>query len=62
MSELKPCPFCGGTPERKKVGDQKQFIVYVCSVCGKTPLKSGDARFLDRAAKKTWNRRAENDY
>ncbi len=59
MIELKPCRYCGGAPERKNVGNRKQFIVYFCSCCGKTPLKSGDARFLDREAKKIWNRRAE---
>ena len=57
--KLLPCPSCGGAPEKRRVGDQKQFIAYFCSCCGKTPLKSGDARFLDCEAKKIWNRRGE---
>lgn len=61
MDKLKPCLFCGGVPEKRRAGDQKQFTVYFCSCCGKTPLKGGEARFLDREAKKMWNRRANDE-
>ncbi len=63
MSEmkLKPCPFCGGTPKLRRGGDSKQYFMYFCSQCYKTPVKYSEARLSERAAKRTWNRRVDDD-
>lgn len=40
MAELKPCPFCGGTPEIREKFDT---IRICCPKCGKTtPVIFGD--------------------
>ena len=55
--ELKPCPFCGEKPIIKQVGDRKQYMVFFCEVCGKTPVHSSEARYTVRGAIRIWNRR-----
>ncbi len=59
--KLKPCPFCGGKPELTRAGDNKQFYVYFCSQCCKTPVKYSEARLTEWAARRSWNKRAENE-
>lgn len=40
MNELKPCPFCGGTPEVRETYDTLRIC---CPNCGKTtPVIFGD--------------------
>lgn len=55
--KLKPCPFCGGQPELKTVGDYHSLYVYACQSCGKTPVLSYEAASTVKGATKTWNRR-----
>lgn len=56
-AELKLCPFCGGEPELRRVGDNKQYNVYFCSQCGQTPVRCGEATMTQRGARKMWNKR-----
>ena len=42
--ELKPCPFCGGKPIIKLVGDNRDYFVYSCEKCHKTPVHQDEAR------------------
>lgn len=56
MKELSPCPYCGGQPELVRVGDDKQYVIYRCSQCHKTPVKNGDARLTPCGARRMWNR------
>ena len=60
MVKLKPCPFCGGQPEIARVGDDKQYVIYRCSQCHKTPLKGDDARLTPWGARRMWNRRVSD--
>lgn len=55
---LLPCPYCGGEPRLIRCGDQKEYLVYQCSKCHKTPVKSCEARITEYGARKIWNRRA----
>ncbi len=60
MSELKPCPFCGG----KEIGHRhsnKTGIGYVCMTCETTgPFIYGDAEYEEpwAEAEEAWNTRA----
>ena len=63
MSELKPCPFCGGKAEVKKsmFGNNLGYALIACKSCG---ASSKDFKLsLDfcavEEATKAWNRRAE---
>lgn len=56
MSELKLCPFCEGKAELKMVGDNKEFYMYFCSKCNRTPVYFNEARLLEKKAKEVWNR------
>ena len=53
MSELKPCPFCGTTPEKvyKSTGQTTQIV---CPKCRAQFPKSTNENAFDAA----WNRRA----
>lgn len=53
------CPFCSGNPELKIVGDRKQFMVYSCSKCGKTPVPPSGACSTEEGAAKFWNEAVE---
>ena len=54
---LLPCKYCGGSPKLIKCGDWKQYVVYICSSCYKTPVHSDEARLTKYGARKIWNKR-----
>lgn len=54
----KPCPYCGGLPRIRFVGDFKQFFILRCDNCP-SPLNSGDAKSTFRQAVKIWNKRCK---
>ena len=43
MTELLRCPYCGGFSMPKYIGDNKEYVVYVCANCGRTPVHTGAA-------------------
>lgn len=53
------CKYCGGEPKVRYVGDWKQYFVYFCSKCGKTPVHFDEARRSESAARNIWNKRTE---
>lgn len=55
MSELKPCPFCGGKPELIRMGTNRVSMVIGCEDCGAT-VESGETVISKRSA---WNIRAD---
>lgn len=65
MKDLLPCPFCGGKPEVKYIGNAstpKRFIEIQCSNCGAkrkdgaiTPRFGMD--WLEKKAVEGWNSR-----
>lgn len=57
--DLRNCPFCGEKPELSRVGDNKQFLVYRCLKCRRTPLVNGDARRTATSAREIWNWRCK---
>ena len=59
-NDLLLCPSCGGAPRLTRCGDQKEFVVYMCSACYKTPVRYDEARLTTWEAKLIWNRRASN--
>ena len=63
MSELKPCPFCGGRAEVKKstFGNNTGYAFIICKSCeasSKNFNMSLDICAVEEATK-AWNRRAE---
>lgn len=56
---IRPCAFCSGIPKLTKCGDQKEYFVYLCSMCYETPVRFHEARVSESAAKKIWNQRTE---
>lgn len=60
MAKLVSCS-CGGQPEIKLVGSNKQYLICFCSKCGKTPVRLDEARATRFGAIKIWNRRVNND-
>lgn len=67
MTDLKPCPFCGGgkvevlntleaQPEMKLIGMTKDNWNVLCNDC----YASGGTRRTAVEAIEAWNRRAEN--
>lgn len=60
MKELKPCPFCGGKPIIKLVGDNRDYFVYSCGKCHKTPVHQDEARLTRWGARRIWNRRVND--
>lgn len=65
MSELKPCPFCGGEAELRTrkdnaIGMDRLFYRYRCKKCHATVGSwSGCISDKEWSATNTWNRRAE---
>lgn len=57
MAELKPCPVCGGIPGTMRVGDQRQYRVFRCPLCGYIAAELHEARLTIWGAKRVWNRR-----
>ena len=55
--ELKPCPFCGGEAEYKRVGNPRQSEIVGCTDCHCT-LESSDQ---DHYSGSSWNTRATPD-
>ena len=54
MSELKPCPFCGGEALIDIYGAEGTYKV-ICDDCGST----GGTRYEEAEAIKAWNSRAD---
>lgn len=59
MSELKPCPFCGGVPEHEIFHDG--FFMMCRVTCGKCGAEITRVFELGGEAICDWNRRADND-
>lgn len=55
------CKYCGSEPVVRLVGDYKNYYVYFCSKCGKTPVRSNEARVTEFGARQIWNRRTEEN-
>nr|DAR10645.1 MAG TPA: zinc-ribbon domain protein [Caudoviricetes sp.] len=54
MRRLFDCPYCGGCPVPKRVGDNKECIVYICEDCGRTPVPICAARSTMSGAANVW--------
>lgn len=71
MTELKPCPFCGGEAMLSDVDDRDDpFVIVLCGKCGiRTPMLHyydplNGTSCLDLAKTRVlekWNRRINND-
>lgn len=59
--ELKSCPFCGGNPKLIAVGDNKDYYVYSCTICGYKAASFNEAKLTKRGARKIWNRRYQDE-
>lgn len=72
VESLKPCPFCGGKPEKSSynLGDWYAYaeeVTYRCNSCGCTMKTVGtvargeyaDNSTVDKRALDAWNRRAD---
>jgi uncharacterized Zn finger protein len=53
MSELKPCPFCGGEAEIQQMGTGRRSMIYSCTECG-CELETGETFISDDC---NWNTR-----
>lgn len=59
MSELKPCPFCGGNAKLMtyKTPTFGEVFYVACRVCGnETKVKLADEEAIE-----AWNRRVDNE-
>ena len=54
---LQNCAFCKGVPMFTYCGDHKQFLVYRCSQCHKTPVRMYEAKLSEKQARRVWNKR-----
>lgn len=59
LFSLENCPFCGGTPKLIRCGDQKEYLVYLCSRCHESPVRSDEASLCEFGARRVWNQRAK---
>ena len=59
--KLLPCKYCGGSPKLTKCGDQKEFVVYLCSKCFETPVHFDEARLTECGARRIWNKRTREE-
>ncbi len=55
--QLKSCPYCGGNPVLRNVGDSHQYLMYKCFNCGKTPVSPNETRLTPLGAMAIWNTR-----
>ena len=56
MTELKPCPFCGGTDLNVKKGKYMWWV----ECCNADCRASGGCQHYKKEAIEAWNRRAED--
>lgn len=62
MTELKPCPFCGGKAVKRYF---LRLKIPICEDCFATmlpdefPIDDADAEIFERQAVNKWNRRAD---
>lgn len=66
MTQLKPCPFCGGRAKYVDLGDPDDFSDWdvECTKCGIVmicPGKEEGCTTTKREAKAAWNRRVGNE-
>jgi Lar family restriction alleviation protein len=65
MDEVKPCPFCGHTPDinNPNTFQESQGTKWGAVVCGCTEVRTGYGPLEDWKddAIKAWNRRASSD-
>ena len=54
---LLPCATCKGKPKLFRVGDNKEYLVYICSKCYKTPVHIDEASLTAVHAARMWNTR-----
>jgi hypothetical protein len=52
-----PSKCCLAPARLIRVGDQKEYLVYICSKCFKTPVHYDEARLTEQGARDIWNRR-----
>ena len=63
--ELKPCPFCGGTPKMQYIGNERTMsrrIIIKCTVCRIQRTDAAilhDFSWLKKLAIEQWNQRVE---
>lgn len=57
MSELKPCPFCGGDAQMDRMGTNKVSMQISCGYCG-AYMESGET-WIDENS--NWNQRVETE-
>lgn len=57
MSELKPCPFCGGDAQIDRMGTNKVSMQISCGYCG-AYMESGE-NWIDENS--NWNQRVETE-
>ena len=61
MSELKPCPFCGGTPRIVENKLCLEHIIYCVECDSDSHTVIGGWFDSENEAVEWWNRRADND-
>ena len=57
---LVPSKCCNAPAKLINVGDQKEFLVYVCAKCFRTPVHNNEARCTEYGAREIWNRRVKS--
>jgi hypothetical protein len=61
MYELLFCRCHDIPPALYKVGDQKEYLVYMCPKCFRTPVRYNEARLTEMGARMIWNKRVSNE-